>query len=272
MQLQIHTRHIHAWRIEEEFENTPHLHENQFQITIPLYGKCHFTHEHSGYELTAGQCLVQHPQDRHSFRLGPESGVMILQVERDGMNRLSSRGETELAFRQSIDPAQAVAGFREWYGALFSQDRFDRLAEEETEARVLFFLFRHLRGSHADEGPRSPIWSDAAAEEPHLARAIAHIRAHYAEPLGIDELAAIAMQSRYHFIRSFKAFTGMSPYQYVLKLRIEHAKERLLASSLSVTEIALESGFSGASQFYRAFGKAVGMAPERFRSGGPAKF
>lgn len=272
MQLQIQTPRIHAWRIEEAFENVPHLHEDQFQITIPLYGKCHFTHENSFYELSAGECLVQHPQDRHSFSLPSDSGVMILQVGRDSMNQLSSRGETELAFRQRIDPALALEGFREWYGGMLSQERFDPLATEEMESRVLFFLFRHLRGSHADFGAQAPIWSAIAAEEQPMARVLAYIQTRYADPLGIDELAAVALQSRYHFIRSFKTYTGLSPYQYVLRLRIEHAKRALLASDLSVTEIGLDAGFASASQFYRAFAKAVGVSPEQFRGGSRAKF
>lgn len=266
MQLTVKTPRIMAWRIEEEFANTPHLHEDQFQITIPLYGKCFFTQENRTYDLSSGECLVQYPQDRHSFYLGADSGVMILQVDRAGMDMLSARGPAEPAFRQRIDPALALEGFRSWYGALLAGERIDRLATEEIESKILFFLYRHLEGSHSSPGAQAPIWAEVASADRPLARVLSYIREHYAEPLGVDELAAIAMQSRFHFIRSFKTHTGTSPYQYVLRIRVEAAKGLLLHTRMTVTDVALQAGFASVSQFHRAFAKTAGMTPEQFRA------
>ncbi|MBB6733106.1 AraC family transcriptional regulator [Cohnella zeiphila] len=265
MQMTIATPRMQVWRIDEKFENTPHLHEDQFQVSIPLYGACAFTHENVTYDLTAGEALVQYPQDRHSFTIEEGSGILIVQVDRGSLNRIGAGAPVELSFRQSVDPRQALDHFRSWSGEMFSRDRLDTLAVDELETRILRFLHRELRGSHMNGGNEAPIWSGAEGQERHLARVLAHIREHFAEPLRIDELAAIALQSRFHFIRSFKAFTGLSPYQYVLRTRIEDAKRRLAETDSTVTDIGLETGFSSPSQFYRAFFKASGMTPEQFR-------
>ncbi len=99
----------------------------------------------------------------------------------------------------------------------------------------------------------------------HLHRVLDYIHAHYIDQVSIDELAAVALQSRFHFIRSFKSLTGMTPYQYVLRLRMEEARKQLRYSSVTITEISFGLGFSSTSQFYRVFMKSTGVTPEQYR-------
>lgn len=81
----------------------------------------------------------------------------------------------------------------------------------------------------------------------------------------MEELAAVALQSRFHFVRSFKASVRMTPYEYVLQLRITEANRRLLQTNMTVTEISFSLGFSCTNQFYWLFAKLVGVTPERYR-------
>jgi AraC-like DNA-binding protein len=92
-----------------------------------------------------------------------------------------------------------------------------------------------------------------------------YIHDHYKEQLSLDELAALAGVSKYHFVRQFKARTGNTPYQYVLSLRIAEAKRLLGAGRTSVTGICFDLGFASLSSFYRMFGRATGMTPEQYR-------
>lgn len=70
-----------------------------------------------------------------------------------------------------------------------------------------------------------------------------------------------------HFINRFKALTGLPPHQFLLSCRIEEAKTRLLESTHSITEIALDLGFSSSSHFATLFKQQTSTTPTNWRSG-----
>ncbi len=72
--------------------------------------------------------------------------------------------------------------------------------------------------------------------------------------------------SKYHFTRLFKNFTGTSFYKYLNKKRIEHAEKLLVDPELSITEVALQSGFSSLSAFIRMFKLIKDCTPTEFRN------
>ena len=92
----------------------------------------------------------------------------------------------------------------------------------------------------------------------------------YADPLTLEALAARAHMSVPTFLRAFRESTGMSPIGYLLQYRIRQAKDLLLSTQHSITEIALRTGFMDSNYFARQFKKSVGVTPREFRedSGG----
>lgn len=88
---------------------------------------------------------------------------------------------------------------------------------------------------------------------------------HVSKDIGISELAGLIGLSHFHFIRAFKYSVGLSPYQYVLSERISVATRMLSESDLSIADVALAAGFSGAAQLNRVFRKLVGVTPTAFR-------
>jgi AraC-like DNA-binding protein len=107
----------------------------------------------------------------------------------------------------------------------------------------------------------------------HLRRAKDLIDRDFAEPLDVPALAREAHASRAHFVRSFKKAFGETPHRYLLRRRIERAKELLRNTPLSVTEVSLAVGFRSLGSFSTAFRQLVGEAPRvyarRWRSGVP---
>ncbi len=96
-------------------------------------------------------------------------------------------------------------------------------------------------------------------------RAVAHMEAHFAEALSLDELARSAFLSPHYFCESFKQATGLSPFQYLAQVRIEEAKRLLDTTRESVTAIACSVGFSDSSYFARVFRAAEGLSPSAYR-------
>lgn len=93
-----------------------------------------------------------------------------------------------------------------------------------------------------------------------------YIHEHCTENLSLDSVADLAGFSKYHFSRLFKNFTGLSFYKYLNKKRIEHAAELLVDPSLSITEVALQSGFTSLSAFIRMFKQIKDCTPTEFRN------
>ena len=87
----------------------------------------------------------------------------------------------------------------------------------------------------------------------------------FAQDHTLDDFAAMCRMSKFHFLRVFRSVTGISPVEYRNRIRIEHAKELLLESALSVSEIGTAVGYASSSYFSDAFKKAVGMSPGRYR-------
>lgn len=98
-----------------------------------------------------------------------------------------------------------------------------------------------------------------------MRRVAEHIEAHLDAPLPLGELAHLAEMSVFHFARLFKLRAGVPPHQYVLRKRIDRAKELLGAPSPPIAEIAVRCGFSHQPHFTKAFHQITGVTPTEWR-------
>lgn len=94
---------------------------------------------------------------------------------------------------------------------------------------------------------------------------IDYVEENLASDIGLDELAAIAGLTRFHFSRAFKATFGEPPYQFVIRKRVERAQAMLSQTRLPVADVATACGFGSASQLGRSFRDIVGQTPLAFR-------
>jgi AraC-like DNA-binding protein len=93
--------------------------------------------------------------------------------------------------------------------------------------------------------------------------AIRHIREHYAEALGIAELARLAAMSESSFHRHFRAVTAMTPIQFQKQIRLQEARTRLLTDAQDVAAVGFAVGYDSASQFSREYSRMFGAPPGR---------
>ncbi len=96
-------------------------------------------------------------------------------------------------------------------------------------------------------------------------RAIAHLERHLDNECTLDELAAVAAFSPFHFHRVFRAVTGEGVAEHRRRLRLERAARQLRTSDRAVLDIALDAGYETHESFTRAFEAAFGSAPSRYR-------
>jgi AraC-like DNA-binding protein len=95
------------------------------------------------------------------------------------------------------------------------------------------------------------------------ARAISWLRANYAKPLRMEELASTARMGVSTLHHQFRALTAMSPLQYQKQLRLQAARQRMLMDGLDATTAAYEVGYESVSQFSREYSRFFGQPPIR---------
>ena len=98
-----------------------------------------------------------------------------------------------------------------------------------------------------------------------LLRSIRFIDEHYGETIPLTRIAAVAGVSTSHFCRLFRSVTGKSFRDYLRTIRLVRAQQLLIASTLSLTEVALEAGFYDLPHFDKVFRKHFGISPTDFR-------
>lgn len=101
-------------------------------------------------------------------------------------------------------------------------------------------------------------------------KVILTMRERLSDDLSLDDLAAVACMSPYHFNRVFRQSTGIPPGQFLSALRLEAAKRLLLTTDKSVTEICFEVGYNSLGTFTSRFNLLVGLPPGQFRHLGRA--
>jgi AraC family transcriptional regulator len=136
-----------------------------------------------------------------------------------------------------------------------------RLAAESLANVLAVQLIRQVLAPRRSERGR-----DSALPPGKLRAVVEYIEDHLDAGLTLEQLAAAAHLSAYHFARQFKAATGMAPHQYVIARRVERAQPLLRPDQdLALAEIAARVGFADQSQFTHHFKRVVGVTPGQFR-------
>jgi len=110
------------------------------------------------------------------------------------------------------------------------------------------------------DGPRARL-----DQNRRLLRARDAIDRNYAEPLDIPALARIALVSKAHFIRTFRATFGETPHRYLQRRRIERAMALLRSTGMPITQVCVAVGFTSLGTFSRTFQSIVGIPPSVYR-------
>ena len=135
------------------------------------------------------------------------------------------------------------------------------LAAESLANLLAVHVIRHLLAPRRPERGR-----DGVLPRVRLRGVLEYIEEHLDANPTLEQMAAVAHLSAYHFARQFKAATGLPPHQYVIMRRVERAKQLLQSGTqLSLAEVAAHAGFADQSQFTRHFKRLVGVTPRQLQ-------
>ncbi|MBQ7371349.1 MAG: helix-turn-helix transcriptional regulator [Blautia sp.] len=119
---------------------------------------------------------------------------------------------------------------------------------------VTFLIVRSITGNSGN--PEVP---------QHIRYLVKYMESNYKNRLTLDDLAEFANFNKYYLLREFKKYTGFSPNDYLISLRIGAAKQLLVSTTLPASKIAYEVGISDVNNFNNLFKKRVGMTPIQYR-------
>jgi AraC family transcriptional regulator len=127
---------------------------------------------------------------------------------------------------------------------------------------VIHLLRRHSNAKRAEELELSRV----GLVDRRIRRAVELMHTHLENDLPIEEIAAAAHLSTFHFSRLFKKLTGTTPHAYLAMLRTSQAQKLLAETDLSITEIGARVGYTNPSHFAKVFRQATGLSPRDFRA------
>ncbi|WP_424626535.1 AraC family ligand binding domain-containing protein [Achromobacter marplatensis] len=229
-------------------------------------------HTHEAYGLGAIESGVERFRYRGAEHLAPSGSVVLMNP--DELHTGQAETETGWRYRMAyIDPdvvARVTGESDWWFDTAVGHDsacaqRVTALLDTLWQAReplafdsALYTLLGEFR-RHA-QVPR------AAPDEGALrfAPVIDYLRAHLSRRLTLDELAAVAGLSPFHFLRRFQAQHHATPQQMLMALRLFEAK-RLLAASIEPAQVALAAGLTDQAHLTRAFSRRYGVTPARYQ-------
>ena len=145
---------------------------------------------------------------------------------------------------------------REFFDGILTEFSTKRLLYRESAGVLLKALLVRLLRSNAENASQG-------AKVPE--KIIDYIRVHYREPLSNTLFSQMFGYHEYHLNRLFLKHTGSTIRQYILDMRISHAKKALLNTDLPLSAIAETVGFNSNSYFSTYFRQATGLTPAQFR-------
>ena len=131
------------------------------------------------------------------------------------------------------------------------------------KVKLLAILANMLRYYDMTQSDKTPL-SDKRRQE--MEGVLSYITTHYAESLSLKQLADRMHLHPAHFSRVFHSINGISPKEYIIRVRVAMATQMLTTSEANVLEIAQTCGFNNLSNFYTAFKRIVGKSPTQYRA------
>ncbi len=258
----IHLPEVEFFKAEySDFTYGRHFHED-YAIGVVEDGIHAFYYRHENYAITPGYVVTCQPGEVHTGHPGSDTPwryrMMYLRPS------LVRQVAAELDYRTAVLPFLNQTAFNHPYivqaiRQLHQQSERHRsaLAHEVQLREILAMVLANFS---------EILWrpNRLTDERDPMEKAQRYMQEHYAEDLQLTDLAQVAHLSKSYFIRAFRHHVGMSPYAYLIQVRLNRAKA-LLESGLPTTSVAQETGFFDQSHFSHTFKRFMGIPPARYQ-------
>lgn len=231
---------------------------NSFLLVYTLSGKGILSCEGREFTLTAGSCFLINCMEYHKYFTPPGCHWEFLWLHFNGSNALGYFREfTRNGFDILTGDIESTieASLRRIFALHQKKDVTTEVKTSETITAILTELIVR----------RSATGAPSIMVPPYIREAESYIDRHFQSAISLDELAERLHISKYHLIREFARFVGVSPHEYQIEKRLSFAKELLKYTDTPVNEIALRCGINQTSHFINLFKDREHVTPLQFR-------
>ncbi|MBQ9334148.1 MAG: helix-turn-helix transcriptional regulator [Lachnospiraceae bacterium] len=264
--------YIRFWQNEQAVDYPVHWH-NAFEIILPVENHYDVNVENESFHLEPGEILLIPAGKSHSIT-APDSGRRyILLFGTGSMTRIRGySGILPLLNSTMFISANATPEiYNDVYTRItlmisdyFNENDFFEFSIYSNLMSLLVLLARFSLSRSNDNQTTSNI-----TKKKHFNRfkhVFEYIDLHYADNLTLESVAEYSGFSKYYFSRLFKEYCGYNFYDYLVIRRIKTAELLLTQPKYTITEVALQSGFSSISTFNRTFKKLKGCTPGDYKA------
>jgi len=248
-----------------EHKMGPTVHDYYLIHTV-LDGEGLFQSGKFSRQCRAGDTFVIFPGVLFSYQADKDFPWHYVWVALQGQNTAQLLKEVGITREQPALHSEDIPGLGSIYERIrsaFQQSAFPRL--ESLEASGWMRLLLHQFGlSNKDTLPAHPREMPEVIDR-QIDQAVRWISLQFHQHISIDQMASALGYHRAHLSKAFKQKTGLSPKQYLMKVRLDKARE-LLGGALTIEQISSAVGFNDALYFSRQFHKWSGMSPSEYRN------
>lgn len=264
---------LRLWYNNTMLPYDPHWH-SAYEMIVPIEGNYLVTVSGQTHELAPGDIFLIPSGEPHCLKAPTRGGRFIFLFDFEqilaikGASYLASCMSKPLLINRSTCPSIYAEEAELFYQICSEYLRDDSLRDIGIYSKLLTLFLNFGQQRLCAEG------SPTLAQLPHSSQrnyaerfgaVFSYLDRHFAEDLTLEDVAAVAGFSKFHFSRTFKQLSGCNFYEYLCHRRIKSSEALLMKPELSISQIALQSGFSSVSTFNRTFKKLKGCTPTQYR-------
>lgn len=263
---------IRIWYNDIDRDFGEHWH-NALEIIVPIENYYDIVINQTLHRIHPGEIAIIPPGELHSL-VAPESGVRFIylfDISFASGFADYSRLQTVLSHSIHITKNSHPDIYESCY-MLLTRIRNEYFSGNDITEFIIYSLlfnfFAKLSQNHIETTAKE-IHFESLKQKEYIKKfhdVLAFIDTHYMEDLCLEDISASIGFSKYHFSRLFKQYTNFTFCDYLNYRRIKAAENLLCKNELTVTEVALQAGFSSISTFNRLFKQLKGCSPREFRS------
>jgi AraC-like DNA-binding protein len=238
-----------------------HFHDH-YVIELVTSGADRFYCNGKNYTAEKEQLVLINPGEVHtgSTIAGTPLQYYSLYPGKDALQQIAASLHLSLPrdfnFQQTLVQRSGLTGKFLSFFQLFHDDAVVSLQQEELFLECMHALLKSTLTPYSSSPPIDQ-------KDKRVDRLIDFMHAHFKEEISLQQIAEQVALNPFHVVRFFKRSVGISPYEYLLIIRTEYAKQ-LLRQGYKVSDAALEAGFYDASHFNRLLRKFAGTSPKSF--------
>ena len=240
----------------QKFPN--HFHEH-YVIGLIERGNRHLLCKNKSYDLQSGDLMLMNPKENHTCESidGQPLDYRCLNIKPEIMEMMVyeiTGGRYMPQFtRNVIYSSNEVTLIRELHHMIM--EKYKEFEKEE----AFYFLIEYFLKKYTEK-----VETNSAQISTQIRESCDYMDRNYRNQVSLEDLCNVSGLKKYTLLRSFTKQCGVTPYQYLEAVRINHAK-KLLECGVEPIEVAMQTGFSDQSHFTRFFKSFIGITPKQYQ-------